>query len=62
LHRFPSQRHGRKNPGLKSRYGGRAFPLAEYHYGRIPLSPARAAFASARKRTEEFVVARTSRR
>jgi len=47
--------------GLKSRYGGRAFPLAEYHYERIPLSPARAAFASARKRAKEFVVARTSR-
>ena len=47
---------------VKSRYGGRAFPLAEYYYERIPLSPARAAFASARRRAEGLVVARASRR
>jgi len=35
---------------IKSRYGGRAFPLAGYYYERLPLSPARAAFASARRR------------
>jgi Acetyltransferase (GNAT) domain len=46
---------------LKSRYGGQALPLAEYYYERVPLSPVRAAFSSARKRAEEFVVARTSR-
>ncbi len=54
---------GKENlASIKSRYGGKAFPLAEYYYERIPLSPARAAFSSARKRAEEFVVARTSRR
>lgn len=54
---------GKENlASIKSRYGGKAFPLAEYYYERIPLSPARAAFQSARKRAEEFVVARTSRR
>ena len=47
---------------IKSRYGGRAFPLAEYYHERIPLSPARSAFHSARRRAEDFVVARTSRR
>jgi predicted N-acyltransferase len=54
---------GRENlASIKSRYGGRAFPLAEYYHERIPLSPARAAFQSARKGAEDFVVARTSRR
>ena len=47
---------------IKSRFGGQPFPLAEYYYERIQLSPARAALQSARKRTEEFVLARTSRR
>ena len=47
---------------IKSRFGGQAFPLAEHYYERIPLSPARAAFQSARKHAEEFVLARTSRR
>ena len=47
--------------GIKTRYGGRAVPLAEYYHERIPLSPAMAAAQSARKRAEAFVVARTSR-
>ncbi len=48
--------------GIKERFGGQVFPLAEYYYERLPLSPALAAFQSARKRAEELVVARTSRR
>ncbi len=48
--------------GIKERFGGQVFPLAEYYYERLPLSPALAAFQSARKRAEEFVVARASRR
>ena len=48
--------------GIKERFGGQAFPLAEYHYERVPLSRALAAYQSARKRAEEFVLARTSRR
>jgi hypothetical protein len=47
--------------GIKTRYGGRAFPLAEYYDEWIPLSPAGAAIRSARNRAEAFVVARTSR-
>jgi Acetyltransferase (GNAT) domain len=47
---------------VKARFGGQAFPLAEYYYGRVPLSPALAAFQSARRRAEGLVVARTSRR
>ena len=47
--------------GIKTRYGGRAVPLAEYYHERIPLSPAMAAAQSARKRAEAFVVARTLR-
>jgi hypothetical protein len=47
---------------IKSRFGGQAFPLAGHYYERIPLSLARTAFQAARKNTEEFVLARTSRR
>ena len=46
---------------VKARFGGQVFPLAEYYRERVPLSPALAAFQSARRRAEEFVVARTSR-
>jgi hypothetical protein len=47
---------------IKARFGGQAFPLAEYYHERVPLSPALAGFQSVRRRAEEFVVARTTGR
>jgi Acetyltransferase (GNAT) domain len=47
---------------VKARFGGQVFPLAEYYHEWLPLSPALAAFQSARRRAEGFIVARASRR
>jgi Acetyltransferase (GNAT) domain len=47
---------------VKARFGGQAFPLAEYYHERLPLSPALAAFQSARRRAEGYIVARASGR
>jgi Acetyltransferase (GNAT) domain len=47
---------------IKERFGGQAFPLAEYCYERLPLSPALMAFQSVRRRAEEFVVGRLASR
>jgi hypothetical protein len=47
---------------VKARFGGQVFPLAEYCYERVPLSPALMAWQAARRRAEEFVIARTSSR
>ncbi len=47
---------------IKERFGGQAFPLAEYCYERLPLSPALMAFQSVRRRAEEFAVGRLAAR
>jgi hypothetical protein len=54
---------GKENlASIKSRFGGKVHPLAEYYYERLPIAPTQAAFQSVRKRAEEWVISRGSSR